>query len=193
MPGARYRQLADVAADQYGFITPDDARGLGIDPAQLRVLTGRGQLEHPATGVYRMPLIPATRLDPYMEATLWPRGVRGVLGHETALDLYDMSDVNPARIHLVVPRAHRIRRREVPLQYEIHHEDLAEDEITLFEGIPIVTAAKAVRQCHAEGLRPDLVRQAIEDGQRQGWLRRREAIALRREIGRNARRVGTLD
>jgi len=184
MPGAQYTQLADLAAEQYGFIRSDDARKLGIDPDRLRKLSKRGQLDHVASGLYRFPLIPVTPLDPYMQATLWPRKVRGVLSHETALDRYGMSDVNPERIHITVPRRYRIRRVNVPSQYEIHHEDLADDEVTLFEGIPIVTPAKAVRQCHADGLRRDLLRQAIEDGQRQGWLRRREADAVRAEVAR---------
>ncbi len=38
-----------------------------------------------------------------MEATLWPRGAHGALSHETALDLYGLSDVNPAKIHITVP------------------------------------------------------------------------------------------
>ena len=58
-----------------------------------------------------------------MEAALWPgRGMRGVLSHETALDLYALSDVNPARIDITLPRAYRIRR-DVPAAYRVHHED----------------------------------------------------------------------
>jgi len=33
------------------------------------------------------------------------------LSHETALDLHDLCDVNPAQIHLTVPAAYRLRRR----------------------------------------------------------------------------------
>jgi predicted transcriptional regulator of viral defense system len=83
-----------------------------------------------------------------MEATLWPgRGVRGVLSDETALELYELSDVNPARIDITVPRAHRIRR-EIPSESRVHHEDLPEGDVTSFEGIPIVTPARAIRQAH---------------------------------------------
>ena len=118
-----------------------------------------------------------------MEAALWPgRGVRGVLSHETALDLYALSDVNPARIDITLPRAYRIRR-DVPAAYRIHHEDLPEGDVTVFEGIPIVTPARAIRQAHASHLGPALVGQAIDQGERNGRLTRREADELRRELG----------
>ncbi|HKO27522.1 MAG TPA: hypothetical protein VJU80_08710, partial [Solirubrobacteraceae bacterium] len=55
----------------------------------------RGHLERRATGVYRLRLTPASSLDAYMEAVSGP-GVRGVLSHETGLDLYGLSDVNLA-------------------------------------------------------------------------------------------------
>ena len=44
-----------------------------------------------------------------MEAVLWT-GRRGALSHETALDLFELSDVNPSAIHLTVPRAFRTRK-----------------------------------------------------------------------------------
>jgi predicted transcriptional regulator of viral defense system len=182
MPGAVYTELADIANEQYGFLTPDDARERDIDPINLVRMFQRGHLERRATGVYRMRLTPPSSLDSYMEAVLWPgRGVRGVLSHETALDLYGLSDVNPAKIDVTLPRAHRIRR-EVPASYRIHHEDLAGGDVTAFEGIPIVTPARAIRQVHAANLGPALVGQAIDHGERDGRLTRREAGELRREL-----------
>jgi predicted transcriptional regulator of viral defense system len=182
MPGVVYSALADVANEQYGFLTPADARERDIDPINLVRMFERGHLERRATGVYRMRLTPPSRLDAYMEAVLWPgRGVRGVLSHETALDLYRLSDVNPAKIDLTLPSAHRIRR-EIPASYRIHHSDLAEDDVTSFEGIPIVTPARAIRQAHAANLGPALIGQAIDHGERDGRLTRREADELRREL-----------
>jgi predicted transcriptional regulator of viral defense system len=179
MPGQIYNQLAELAADNYGYITTDEAEAADIDPQRLLELARRGQLEHRGTALYRVPLIPPTPLDPYREATLWPRGARAVISHDTALDLYDLCDVNPAKIHITVPRAHR-PRRQIPSQYRLHREDLNGDETTLYEGIPVVTVAKAVHQ--ARQLGPALLRQAIDEGQRRGLLSWAEAERLRAEI-----------
>jgi predicted transcriptional regulator of viral defense system len=179
MPGQIYNQLAELAADNYGYVTTDEAEAADINPQRLLELARRGQLEHRGTALYRVPLIPPTPLDPYREATLWPRGARAVISHDTALDLYELGDVNPAKIHITVPRAHR-PRRQIPSQYRLHREDLHGDETTLYEGIPVVTAAKAIHQ--ARQLGPALLRQAIDEGQRRGLLSRTEAEKLRAEI-----------
>lgn len=181
MPGQIYTALADLAGDQYGFVTTRDAECLNIDPHRLLELARRGQLERAATGVYRLPLIPPTPLDPYMLATLWPRGVRAVISHDSALDLSGLSDVNPSKIHITVPAGHR-PRREVPSQYELHHEDLRPEEITSHEGIPIVTAAKAIQQAHEARLGPGLIRQAMADARRRGLLTRKQFAELEREL-----------
>ena len=104
------------------------------------------------------------------------------MSDETALELFGLSDVNPARIDVAVPRAHRIRR-EIPSVYRIHHVDVPESDVTLFEGIPIVTPARAIRQAHASHVGPALVGQAIDQGERNGRLTRREAAELRQELG----------
>lgn len=183
MPGTIYSDIADIAADQYGFVTTDDARDSGIDPHRLLEMARRGQIERCGTGIYRVPLIPSTALDSYMLATLWPRRAQAVISHDSALDLYGMSDVNPVKIHITVPRAHR-PRRGIPQQYEIHREDLTPVETTSHEGIPIVTPGQAIRQAHAAHLSLDLLEQAIGDGQRQGLLARREAKELQATIKR---------
>ena len=182
MPGKVYTHLAGVANERYGFVTPDDARDLGISPMNLVRMAERGQIERRGTGLYRFPLTPASSLDAYMEATLWPRGARGFLSHETALELYELSDVHPARIHITVPRGHRIRR-QVPPAYRIHHEDLEPGQIGLHEGIAVVTPAHAIRQAHEAHLGPALVGQAIDQGEQNGRLTRRQASELRREMG----------
>ncbi len=174
-------ELAELAGEQYGYVTQADARSLGIPADSLVKMARRGTLERVATGVYRMELIPPTRLDPYMQATLWPVGTRGVLSHETALDLHGLSDVNPAKIHLTLPKHHR-PRRAVPRLYVIHHADLREDELTLHEGLPIVTAERAIRECHAAHLGPALIRQAIDDAERVGLLGGIKVGQLREEL-----------
>ena len=182
MPGAAFNQLADLAADQYGFVSQHDARGLGIAPMTLIRMSEHGTLERRGHGLYRLHYFPVSPLDSYMEATLWPRGTRGVLSHETALQLYELSDVNPSKIHLTVPREHRIRR-EIPTVYRIHHETLADEDVTFYEGIPIVTPAHAIRQSHAAHLGAALIGQAIDHGVSNGRLTRKQAAQLRREIG----------
>jgi hypothetical protein len=119
-----------------------------------------------------------------MQATLWPRNADAVISHASALGLYELGDVNPAKIHITVPQAHR-PRREIPALYVLHREDLGSENLTTHEGIPIVTAAKAIHQAHEAHLGPALIRTAIEDGRRRGLLKRTEAVRLHEELIEN--------
>ncbi len=151
MPGKLFGILLDRAQEQYGYLTPADARKLDIDPSQLRLMAARGTLEHLGRGLYRMPAVPATSLDAYMEAVLWS-GRQGVLSHETALDLYELCEVNPAAIHLTVPQGFRTRKA-VPAVYRLHRLNLTTENVGWYEGIPVVTPRQAILWRHRAGAR----------------------------------------
>jgi len=176
MPGRLYTALLDQAQQQYGYLTPDDARALGVDPAQLRLMAARHTLERRGHGLYRMPTVPATGLDAYMEATLWA-GRRGVLSHETALDLHELCDVNPAAIHLTVPRAFRTRKN-APGTYRLHREHVDEGDVGWHEGIPIVSPERAILGGIEQGLGWQLIEQAIETARGRGLVSKLAATRL---------------
>ncbi len=168
MPGRAFTALLEHAQQRYGYLTPDDARELGIDPAQLRLMAARDTLEHVGRGLYRMPLVPLTPLDAYMEAVLWT-GRRGVLSHETALDLHELCDVNPSAIHLTVPSGFRTRKT-VPQPYRLHRLDLDPVEVVRHEGIPIVTPERAILGGIEQALGWQLIDQAIERARARGLI-----------------------
>jgi predicted transcriptional regulator of viral defense system len=182
MPGRNFKTLFDIAADNYGFVTLDDARRVGIRPQRLVEMAARGALRREGFGVYRVEPFPVHEFDTYRKATLWPHGADGILSHETALELYGLSDVNPAKIHITVPKHYRVRHRKLPAPYLLHHEDLRGNEVTRFEGLPIVTAATAIRQCLKEGVRRDLLRQAIGEAKANGTVTQAEHTQLLSEL-----------
>jgi predicted transcriptional regulator of viral defense system len=168
MPGSVWDKAIALATDQYGFITHEDLRGLGEDPVRLRQWAQRGGVERVGHGIYRFKQIPATSLDPYMLATLWPAG-RGVLSHDTALELFELCDINPDKIHITLPASRSYRpRRQGGEQYVVHHEDLDQADVTWHEEIRIVSPAVAIRQALDSSVPTHLVRQAIETAQRLG-------------------------
>ena len=181
MPGRVYTRLLELANERFGYLTPEDVRAVGIDPLRLQDLARRGLAERVARRVYRIELVPRTTLDQYMEATLWPQGVKGVLCHETALDLHDLCDVNPAKIHLTLPAHHRVRRA-VPKAYVLHHRDLEDADVALHEGIPIVTPYRAILDGIEAHLGTRLLDQAIETAAARGLLRRELLTDVRQRI-----------
>jgi predicted transcriptional regulator of viral defense system len=186
MPGQIYNSLAEIAVDQHGYVTARDAERNGIDPHRLVEMAKRGTVERVAHGVYRMPVVAPTGLEQLMEATLWPRE-QGVLSHQTALDLHRLCDINPARIHLTVPRAHRITRK-VPSLYAIHHRDLKKIETTRHEGIPVVSPARAILDGIETHVRGDLLRQATDTAMRRGLVRGDDLDQIEEQIAMAGRR-----
>jgi predicted transcriptional regulator of viral defense system len=181
MPTDRFALLAELAADQFGLFTLEDAREVGYRDNTVAQMARRGRVTRVSQGVYRIPFLPAGRLSAYMEAALWPVGARGVLSHATALDLWGVSDVNPAKVHVTVPRTHR-PQRAVPDAYLVHREDLAREEVTAIEGVPVVTLDRAVRECAGDGVGTDLLEQAVRNGRARGLLTAEQAKALAREL-----------
>ena len=180
MPGRVWEQAFEHAIDQYGFITFQDMKELGVEPALLRQWCQRKKVERVAHGVYRFPPVPVTTLDPYMLATLWT-GRRGVLSHATALELHDLCDINSSKIHLTVPLAYRPRRQGGE-RYVIHKEALGEQDITWHEGISIVTPAVAIRQAIQTQVPRQLIRQAISRAKKLGLAKTRLLNRFAREL-----------
>jgi predicted transcriptional regulator of viral defense system len=174
-------ELWDVASTQLGFVTAQQAADLGVGKGALQMLVQRGTLTRAAHGVYRFPQYPVGQYDPYMLAVLWTRALEACLSHETALDAYDLSDVNPNRIHVTVAKHRRLRRASGD-DYVIHREDLTPAQIGWWQEIPTVTAATAVAQCIAYGTPTYLLRQAIDRGHVQGYLKTDERDELARAL-----------
>ncbi len=181
MPGRNYNALATIAAEQQGLIATVDARKAGIDPHRLVDMARRGTIERVARGVYRFPLLTRNpELGQLAEATLWANR-RGTLSHDTALDLHELCDINPAQIHITIPTVYRLQK-PVPKLYRIHHEDLEKGERTFHEGIPIVTPYRAIAEGIEAGVRADLLRQAIDTARRRGMVRGPQLSRLRKML-----------
>jgi len=160
-------RLRAVALDQHGFVTAGQAAEAGVSAPSVSMMTKRGRLDRVAHGLYRVPQVPATRFDPHMEAVLWTGFPETCLSHDSALDAWEISDINPDQIHVTVGARRRITR-PIPAGYVIHKQDLAPAQITWWEQVPTTTPATAVRQCIETGVPTHLIRQALERSARTG-------------------------
>jgi predicted transcriptional regulator of viral defense system len=164
------QQLWEIAMDQHGFVTTDDARALGIAAYNLRFLAQRGTLRREAHGVYRFARFPASNADDYMQAVLWTGQPAAALSHETALDLLELADVNPDRVHVTVPVGARVRRQGGE-RIAVHEEDLRAEAVGWWQGIRCVSELKAISQVIDAGVtQVHLVRQAVEAARARGAI-----------------------
>lgn len=177
--------LYGIAEDQAGYFTAAQARAAGVHQVRLVQLAKNGDVERVSRGVYRFTRFPISEYGHLMEAVLWPQvrraGVVGVVSHQSALALHDLTDVNPARVHVTLPTAFRVRRT-VPKALVIHYADLHPADIDRVHGIPVTTPARTVRDAYASHLGNELVAQAVADGRRSGKLTLSEADWLELEF-----------
>lgn len=174
-------KLWNLAVTQHGFVTAQQAKAMEMSTQSVQMLVYRGTLERAAHGVYRFPQYPINEHDQLMLAVLWTRVPEAALSHETALDAYRISDVNPYRIHLTVSRQRRFRRTDKE-GYLVHHEDLLPEQIGWWEEIPTVTPSTAIAQCIDYGTPTYLIRQALERGHARGYLKAVERDALKQSL-----------
>jgi predicted transcriptional regulator of viral defense system len=175
-----YRLMLPRATEQHGLLTPADALAIGGTKLTLVQLAHRGVLERIARGVYRVPELAGDPLEQHQEALL--RVPDAVLSHETALDLYDLCDINPAKIHVTVTRRLRIRR-ELPAWLTIHRGDLdLADDVTWHEGLAIVTPARAIIDGIETHVGQRFIDEAREAAARRGLLSTRDEQAIEKAL-----------
>ena len=194
MPRSRFDELVSLAEENEGLVTADHARQAGFTDSVLARLVQRGRIERTSRGVYRIPYLTPGRFSQYREAVLWAKANRGpeqvAISHATALAAFEISDANPSSIHITVPKTARLRRQK-PRGIVVHREDLRPQDITVHEGIPLTTISKTVADLLKAGERIDLVRQAISDARREGFIGVPEAKQLQRRVLEHLKTVPT--
>jgi predicted transcriptional regulator of viral defense system len=177
--GPGWSSLRVLAAGQAGFFTAVQASEHGFSKQLVSKHTAAGRFVRSLRGIYRFadftrterPLTPVERAqDDLVVAWLWSAS-RGVVSHESALLLHDLSDAFPARIHLTLPEDEAARRREVPPSYILHFAEVAATMRVWMGPIPVTSPARTVLDVAAADGDADLVKQAVDEGLRRGLFR----------------------
>jgi predicted transcriptional regulator of viral defense system len=181
MNGKKFHTLYPLAEEHGGYFLAAQALDIGINKATLLSMHRRGTLERVSRGVYKLTNFPISPLAHYIEANLWPSDVTAVISHQSALALYNLSDVNPSHVHVTVPKKYRIRRA-IPKYLKVHHMDISQDDVQTHQGVVVTKPVRTIRDCFAADLGPALLRQAIDEGRRSGHLTMKQADELTKEV-----------
>ncbi|CAN5548157.1 type IV toxin-antitoxin system AbiEi family antitoxin domain-containing protein [soil metagenome] len=166
MPGPSQdlrRQLHELAFGQAGYFTAAQAISLGYTYQSQKYHADHGNWLRVDRGLFRLPGWPSEPEDTYARWVLWSGG-RGVVSHESALALHDLSDANPSRVHLTVPQGFRAADSAVVTHPgEIDTEDfeargswrLTTVERTLIDVAGSDASQEAVDQAVADALRDE--------------------------------------
>jgi predicted transcriptional regulator of viral defense system len=166
-----FNLLYQLAETQAGYFTARQAHEVGYSRERLSALTARKQFIRIQRGIYRLSHFPASRFEDLFIAQM-RAGPNSIISHDSALAVYDLSDVLPAEIHVIMPRTGSRRRDDIRL----HTNNIEIDEITKREGLPVTTPSRTIADVIANGLGNDLVRQAVEEAIKRGLVNKAQLL-----------------
>src|SRR5580692_363189 len=101
------KRLYEIVEGQQGFFTTKQAKvaGFAENTHPYHVQAGNWIREH--RGIYRLAKFPISDRPDLVLWSLWSRNrkeeIEGAYSHQTALSLHELSDLNPAKLHMTVP------------------------------------------------------------------------------------------
>ncbi len=164
-----YNRLYEIAEGQAGYFIAGQAREVGFNWERLSNNVKSGLFIRVARGVYRLTRFPGSRHEDLFVAYL-KTGHSAVISHESALAVYELSDVLPSEVHVIVPRTASRRRKGI----RQHTNQLALNEITQREGLPITTVARTIADVSMTGLAEEQILQAIREAIQRGLISKEE-------------------
>lgn len=163
--------LYRLAGQQAAHFTTAQAADFGISPELLIHHLKAGRIERVRRGIYRVCHLPPMDNEQLAELWLWS-DQQGVISHDTALLLHELSDALPAQVHMTLPTSWRRRRLRVPDVLVLHYADVPDADRDWHGPVPVTRPLRTVLDCIADDVQPDLVQQAIDDGIHRGLFTR---------------------
>jgi predicted transcriptional regulator of viral defense system len=171
-------QLFEIADRQQGYFTSTQAEQCGFSRTNFHRYLSNNEWIKEERGIYRLAHYPITNRPELVLWSLWSRNknglVQGVWSHETALDIYELSDVMPSKMHMTVPKKFR-RRVKPPKILVLHFADLSEEDIRSQQGYRVTSPLRTlIDSVESNRLSEDLISQALHDALRKGIISREE-------------------
>lgn len=175
-------RLFEIADRQQGFFTAKQAEECGYSRSNFHLRLSSGEWTHEGKGIYRLGRYPVTDRPELVLWSLWSRNLRdvpqGVWSHETALDIHELSDVMPSKMHMTVPLDFR-RRIETPKVLCLHYANLKSSEVEERQGYRVTTPIRTVVDVvAAETIADNFITQALSQALARGLTTENELKAL---------------
>src|SRR5882762_884856 len=177
------RRLFEIAEQQQGFFTTKQAKAAGFaeNTHPYHVQVGNWIREH--RGIYRLTLFPTADRPDLVLWALWSRNrneeVEGVYGHQTALSLYELLDVNPSKLDMTVPTDFR-RNRDIPRILVLHYADAPESDVQTVQGFKFTRPLRTILDVIEAGtVERNFIRQALRQAVDRGLITRQQIRNVR--------------
>lgn len=160
------RRLYEFAASQGGYFTATQAREAGYPKQLQHYHARRGNWVREDRGIYRIWEWSGSSYDDLIRWTLWS-GRAGVVSHDSAMAVHEISDLMPARVHMTVPPT--FRKRSPPGLF-LYRDTLDPHEVEQREGFRVTTPLRTIIDGARVAVDPKQLARGICDAIRKGLL-----------------------
>jgi predicted transcriptional regulator of viral defense system len=178
-----HRGLWHVAEEQGGYFTSAQALTCNISRRMLSHYARTGRYAHIRTGLYRLRDFPTSRNEEALAGWLSVGADRAVISHETALDLYDLTDVIPNAVHVTVPRS--MRWLHAPEGVAVHTtvHPPRRDDVTVRDGMRVTSPERTLLDVAELGTAPEQVIVGTRTALAQGLVSAPHILCRARDRG----------
>jgi predicted transcriptional regulator of viral defense system len=181
-----YDGLYRLAESQAGYFTAGQAIGAGMDRSTLRHHARLGgRYERVGRGLYRLRHFPTSPHEHVVAAWLQMRNTGGVVSHESAMEMWGLSDVIPDAVHISIHRAKRGQRQRAGVRLHTPTRPPDASEIREVRGVPVTSPERSIVDSLEAGVGPEQIEQSVRQALERGLTTRKR---LRETVsGRSAR------
>lgn len=172
--GVDHDGLFRLAESQAGYFTAVQALAAGMDRSTLRHhARSGGRYERVRRGLYRLRHFPTSPYEHVVAAWLPLREADGVVSHESALELYELSDVIPEAVHVSLTRAKRGQRPRPGVRIHTLERPPGASETREVRGVPATSPERSIVDALEAGSQPEQIEQAVRQALERGLTTRR--------------------
>jgi predicted transcriptional regulator of viral defense system len=149
-------------------VTAAIARRYGISSAMLAYRARIGELARVDRGQYRYPDDVPRSYAEHVRAYAERLGVDAIASHQTALQLHELSDVNPPFVEFTLPRGKRSARRRPPYRFHTAAQPLPVEDVMDVAGVRTTSPARTIVDAARSGVGYEQLELAITQALERG-------------------------
>ncbi len=184
---AAKENLYRVAHQQQGYFTAKQAAKAGYSQKHHSYHVRCKNWIREMRGVFRLPYFPQDDEDAQLVLWyLWSRdrkeNPQGVYSHETALRIYELSDLMPYRLHMSVPGGFR-RFNPIPKVLVLHKANLKTSETRAIRGFAVTTPTRTILDLiETKCMERYQIKQIFQEALKKGMLPPKEEKKIKKTM-----------
>ena len=173
------KKLFEIAERQQGYFTYKQALSAGYYCDAAHFHAQSGEWVRVKRGIYRLAKFPIADRPDLVLWSLWSADRSGniqcVYSHQTALSLYELTDINLAKLYMTVPRSFR-KGTPLPHGIVLYRAELPKSDVSEFHGYRVTKPARTIRDMlEADTMHPRDIKEGLRQAVQKGLITSREA------------------